>query len=472
MWCLAQDHDALPDEATVSRTHEHGNRRGHSNKIKYKPAYDRTHMSIEQVWEYFEQRHNELNNILHDPNLTLDVKREICIRVLKTNVAEDVKQLALEHIIEQVWGYFKQVQDKSTALNNILRDPKLTSDVKREICIRALNTDVAEDVKQLALEHLLDDPNVKELDLSEFSEVQWVADILNEHLQPRLRRILYNDAITNKLLSNANLTQADPMGVFLKWWEQLQLDKPVHIDTQDNIRVRVWEYVKQVLKQKEVIAFPLTSWSEFKTSTAIQPVVNNTTENIYVFMNDEEFRKKVVAIWLEYGKWEACSMYIRHVEYGLSLTPDLGKKLKNTTKTWEIPTNWPMFRYAIIGSYDTGSFPSPHVMQHMTVRQDPEVSQGPELLKVFLRVLHNKQFMKGNESNDCLALRIRWYHGIRGWTKTEMPTCWCADLSNTTFIMDDTKIVCMDPEELQWLVGHFFTRRRSPFDRSDSESKT
>ena len=109
MWCLAQDHDALPDEATVSRTHEHGNRRGHSNKIKYKPAYDRTHMSIEQVWGYFEQKQDKstaLNIILHDSKLTPDVKNEICIRVLNTNVAEDVKQLALEHIIQQVWGYF------------------------------------------------------------------------------------------------------------------------------------------------------------------------------------------------------------------------------------------------------------------------------------------------------------------------------------------------------------------------------
>lgn len=414
-------------------------------------------MSIEQVWGYFEKEQDKstaLKNILGDNNLTPDVKNEFCIRVLDADVAEDVKQLALEYIIDQVWGYFEQEQDKSTALNNILRDPKLTLDVKGEICIRALN-----------------DSNVKELDLSEFSEVQWVEDILNEHLQRHLRRILYSDAITNKLLSNANLTQADPIGVFLKWWEQLQLDKPVHIDTQDNIRDQVWEYVKQVLKQKKAIDFPSTTWPKFKTSTAIQPVVNNTTENIYVFMNDEEFRKKVVAIWLEYGKWEACSMYIRHVGSSLSLATDLGKKLKNTTKNWGIPTNWPLFRYAIIGSYDTGSFPSPHVMQHMTVRQYPE-RQDPELLKVFLRVLNNKQFMKGNESNDCLALRIRWYHGIRGWIKTEMPTCWCADLSNTTFIMDDTKIVCMDPEELQWLVGHFFTRRRSPFDRSDSESKT
>ena len=85
--------------------------------------------------EQVQDKSTALNNILRDPKLTSDVKNEICIRALKTNVAEQAR----EYLIEQAWGDFEQEQDKSTALNNILRDPKLTSDVKREICIRALD---------------------------------------------------------------------------------------------------------------------------------------------------------------------------------------------------------------------------------------------------------------------------------------------------------------------------------------------
>lgn len=312
------------------------------------------------------------------------------------------------------------------------------------------------------LEKVLHNPDVTELDLTEFSGRQDVKQTVLDHLQPHLKRFLFrnDDDIRNILCQNMRWRGIDTIGKIQEWKEGFSERKQEVLD--ENPRERVWEHVKRIFSNASDLSFPALgniTWNQFKSYVPSEQHQSRFTNDrhalVYPFMNDPDVRNYVIALWLEYGCWDECHMYIEHFNpQNVPSTQQMSKlKLRPNNNYLTVAVDKRPFIYVIIGMYDSETFPSSHIMEHMKI----DIRD----FKPMIRALHNGNLMEG-DNDDRLLLRIRWYHAIT-WTKTRLPKCWCANFDNSKLFMDeDTPKAIENIEEMQWIMHHFFHKRPFP----------
>ena len=315
------------------------------------------------------------------------------------------------------------------------------------------------------LERVLNDENVTELDLTKFSGREDVKQTVLNNLQPHLKRFLFSndDHICNKMCENMRWGPGiNPIEKIQEWKEGFSERKQEVLD--ENPRERVWEHVKRIFSNvsDDPPSFPdlgNMSWNQFKSYVPSEQHQSRYTNDrhalVYPFMNDPNIRNYVIALWLEYGCWDECHMYIEHFNPQNVLTTHQVSKLKTKAiENFELSTiDQRPFVYAIIGMYDSKTFPSSHIMKHMVI----DIRD----FKPMIRALHNRNIMEV-DNDDRLLLRIRWYHAIT-WTKTHLPKCWCANFDNSKLFMDeDTPKEIKNIEEMQWIMRYFFHKRPFP----------
>lgn len=315
------------------------------------------------------------------------------------------------------------------------------------------------------LEEVLDNPDVTELDLTEFSDREDVEQVVLYHLQPHLKRFLFrnNVNICNKLCVNMLWRPGiDPIGKIQEWKQGFSERTQEVLD--ENPRERVWEHVKRIFSNASDDPPPFPdlgdmTWNQFKSYVPSEQHQSRFTNDrhalVYPFMNDPDVRNYVIALWLEYGCWNECRMYIKYfTPQNVPTTQQVSKlKHRSVDNYNDMAIVQRPFVYAIIGMYDSKTFPSSHIMEHMEI--------GIMDFKPMIRALHNGNLMEG-DNDDRLLLRIRWYHAIT-WTKTHLPKCWCANFDNSKLFMDeDTPKAIENIEEMQWIMHHFFHKRPFP----------
>ena len=311
---------------------------------------------------------------------------------------------------------------------------------------------------------LLEDETVTELDLTEFANNTDVQRVVEEHLRPRLKRFLFRPEIRDKLIENAGLTNVDVIEQLHTWVRGFDRTQAPVTTVIENPRDRVWDYVQSLFSAtpQDFPDLGDMTWNRFKLyrdqheEKSLHSNVRH--ELVYPFMNDLDFRNVVIALWLEYGCWDECRMYIKHFQPGnLPLVQQQVSKLKNdvqNTAYVDVNVIHKAFVYAIIGMYDTKTFPTEEIMTEMQIHIHD--------FKPMIRTLHNENLID-RDADEKMLLRIRWYHSIQ-WNKQNLPKCWCADLDNTMLFMDDdTPRRIRNKEELQWIMNHFFAKRPFPF---------
>ena len=314
------------------------------------------------------------------------------------------------------------------------------------------------------LVNVLNNHDVTELDLTEFNDRQDVKKAVLDGLKYHLKRFLFSndDDIRTKLINNMHWHGIDPIRKIQEWKEGFSERKQEVLV--ENPRERVWEHVKRIFSDvsDDPPSFPdigNMTWNIFKSYVPSEQHQSRFTNDrhalVYPFMNDPDVRNYVIALWLEYGCWNECRMYIKYFTPQNVLSTQQVSKLKsrNVDNYNSVAINQRPFVYAIIGMYDSETFPSSHIMEHMVI--------DTRDFKPMIRALHNRNLMQV-DNDDHLLLRIRWYHGIE-WKKTHLPKCWCANFDNSKLFMDeDTPKAIENIEEMQWIMRHFFHKRPFP----------